>query len=247
MENKKTDMPLLSHLRELRTRLFRSLIILTILAFVAFGYTPEILNLFQALFSDAFTTGTIIGTKPAEAFTLRIKLAVIAAILFGSPYYFGELWFFLSPGLTEKERKLMLPFVISATGLFVGGAFFCYTAVLPIVYKFFADQFLLLSLEPNIQISEHLAMSIKLVLCFALMFELPVISWLLARVGLLTYQFMKDTFRYTVVLIFIVAAVLTPPDVVSQLLMAAPLLVLYLISMLIVKYSEDSALADQKT
>jgi sec-independent protein translocase protein TatC len=231
------EMPLLQHLGEMRARIFRSLLVTAVLAIICFSYTPLLLSIFSELFNNSFAVGSIIGTKPAEAFTLRIKLALLSGLILAAPYIFAELWLFLSPGLTRSEKKLMLPFIACSTALFCGGALFCYYAVLPVIYEFFASQYTLLELNPAIQVSEHIGMAVKLILCFAVMFELPVVSWLLARAGLLTYSFMVRTVRYAIVIIFIVAAVLTPPDVISQFLMAGPLLLLYFLSMLVVKLS----------
>ena len=231
------EMPLLQHLGELRSRIFRSMLVTSVAAIICFSYTPLLLSIFSELFNSSFATGSIIGTKPAEAFTLRIKLALLSGLIIAAPYTFAELWLFLAPGLTSREKKLMIPFIACSTGLFCGGALFCYYAVLPVIYEFFASQYALLDLNPAIQVSEHIGMAVKLILCFAIMFELPVLSWLLARAGLLTYEFMLRTVRYAIVIIFIVAAVLTPPDVISQFLMAGPLLLLYFISMIVVKLS----------
>jgi sec-independent protein translocase protein TatC len=225
-------MPLTAHLEELRARLIRSLLAI----FVAFAATYSFAD---ALF--AFLTRPLlalhddkvqlIGTGVTEAFFTKLKVSLIAAVFVASPVIFHQAWKFVAPGLYESEKRYARPFVVFATFFFVLGAAFCYLVVFPVGYAFFVEQYGTIGVAPAIRISEYLSFSARMLLAFGVTFELPVVTFFLARLGLVTHRTMIRFVRYAVLLIFVLAAVLTPgPDVASQLLMAGPLLVLYALS-----------------
>jgi sec-independent protein translocase protein TatC len=144
---------------------------------------------------------------------------------------FYQLWMFVAPGLYDQEKRYARPFVFFATIFFILGAAFCYWVVFPVGYRFFIEEYQSIGVSPAIRISEYLSFSARMLLAFGVTFEMPVITFFLARMGMVTHQTMLSYLRYAVLIIFIVAAVLTPgPDVASQLLMAGPLLVLYGVS-----------------
>jgi sec-independent protein translocase protein TatC len=158
-------------------------------------------------------------------------VALIAAVFVASPVLFYQAWKFVAPGLYEREKRYVQPFVFFATIFFVAGAAFCYYVVFPVGYRFFIDQYESIGVSPSIRISEYLSFSARMLLAFGATFEMPVVTFFLARMGLVSYKSMLAYGRYAVLIIFIVAGVLTPgPDVASQLLMAGPLLVLYALS-----------------
>jgi len=229
------EMTLKEHLFELRRRLIFAVIAVAIGTCVGLYTVEWIFPLFTSSFHESFKDALLIGTSPSEAFVLKLKMAFFAGLLFVSPFLFFQVWLFIRPALYDEERKLALPFVIVTTTLFLGGVVFCYEIVLPIALEFFANEYKSVGITPTIKISEHIAMVIQALVGFGVAFELPVISFLLARLGVIDYEMMRSGFRYALVVIFVAAAVLTPPDVLSQFLMAGPLLVLYGISMLIVK------------
>jgi sec-independent protein translocase protein TatC len=135
---------------------------------------------------------------------------------------------FVAPGLYDQEKRYARPFVFFATIFFILGAAFCYYVVFPVGYRFFIEEYLTIGVSPSIRISEYLSFTARMLLAFGVTFELPVVTFFLARVGLVTHHTMLRYLRYAVLFIFIIAAVLTPgPDIASQLLMAGPLLVLY--------------------
>jgi sec-independent protein translocase protein TatC len=226
-------MPLTAHLAELRSRLIKSLIAVGV-AFVLCYQFVETLMAWLIAPLRALDPGAkvqVIGTGLAEAFFTKLKVSFIAGIFLASPAIFYQIWRFVAPGLYEHERRYVKPFVFFATCFFVCGAYFCYRFVFPTAFGFFLEEYGSISIEPLLKISEYLSFASRMLLAFGVVFELPVFTFFLARTGIVDHKMMMATWRYAVVGIFIVAAVLTPgPDVASQLLMATPLLVLYVAS-----------------
>jgi sec-independent protein translocase protein TatC len=224
-------MPLLGHLEELRWRLVKSLLA------VAVAFVPTYVSastLFAFLLQPLHRLADpppIVGLAPAEAFFAKLKVAFIAAIFAASPVVFYQLWQFVAPGLYQNEKRYVIPFVVFASFFFLLGAGFCYAVVLPVAYAFFLEEYKTIGVQATLRISEYFSFTSRMLLAFGVTFELPVLAFFFARVGLITYRTLLDFFRYAVVGIFILAAVLTPgPDVASQLLLAGPLLLLYLLS-----------------
>ena len=225
-------MPLTAHLEELRWRIIRALLALS-LAFGVCYYFAEGLFVFliRPLAALRPEQALIIGTGVTEAFFTKLKVSFIASLFAASPVIFFQLWRFVAPGLYDSERRLALPFAVAASFFFVVGASFCYLLVFPVGFRFFLAEYESIDVSPQIRISEYLTFASRMLLAFGVTFELPVVTFFLARVGVVTHRTLLGMGRYAIVVIFIVAAVLTPgPDVASQLLMAAPLLVLYALS-----------------
>ena len=199
------------------------------------GFSDDILSFIAASFKESFITGQLIGTSPGEAFMLRIKLSIVSAFVVFSPVLAHQIWKFIEPGLYKDEKRFAVPFILSATLLFLTGGIFAYKFVLPITMSFFYEQYLSSGVMPTIKISEHVSMVVQILTGFGVSFELPVISWALARSGFITADTLIGGVRYAIVGIFVVSAVLTPPDAISQLLMAGPLLVLYGVSILVAR------------
>lgn len=225
-------MPLTAHLEELRWRVVRALIAVMI-AFVGCYFFSE--RVFELLTEPLLGLGDkhvqLIGTGVTEAFFTRLKVSFIAAIFVASPVIFFQAWGFIEPGLIDTERRLAIPFVIAATFFFVSGAAFCYVFVFPVGYAFFLEEYANIGVAPQIRISEYLSFASRMLLAFGVTFELPVVTFFLARIGMVDHTTLIGWFRYAIVVVFVVAAVLTPgPDIASQMLMAAPLLVLYVVS-----------------
>ena len=226
-------MPLTAHLEELRSRLIKSLIAVGLAFVLSYQFVETLMRWLLAPLKeiDAATQVQVIGTGLAEAFFIKLKVAFIAGIFLASPVIFYQIWKFIAPGLYENERRYVQPFVFFATFFFVCGAYFCYRLVFPTAFGFFLAEYGSISIEPLLRISEYLSFASRMLLAFGVVFELPVFTFFLARTGIVNHKMMIATWRYAVVGIFIVAAVLTPgPDVASQLLMATPLLVLYVAS-----------------
>ena len=222
-------MPLTAHLSELRTRLIRALLAIGVGFSVCYGFADP-LFMFLAAPLVGNTSVHLIGTGVAEAFFTKLKVAVIGGIFIGSPMVLYQAWQFVVPGLYDTERRYARPFMIFGTLFFFAGGAFCYYVAQPLGYQFFVAEYATINVSPEIRISEYLTFTSRMLLAFGVIFELPVATFFLARIGLVTHLTMIRSLRYAIVAIFIVAAVLTPPDVASQLLMAVPLLVLYAIS-----------------
>jgi sec-independent protein translocase protein TatC len=222
-------MPLLEHLKELRGRLIRAAIAIGLgFALAYFAADWLVAALTWPLHVAAHGRPVmLIGTGLGEAFFTKIKVALMAGLFIASPAVFYEIWKFIAPGLYESERRMALPFVIFATLFFVAGGYFCWAVVFPIGYAFFLSQYQSIGVTPTIRISEYLAFSAKLLIAFAITFEMPIFALFLTRLGLVDHRMMIRYFRYAVLAIFVVAVALTPPDMVSPFLLAIPLLLLY--------------------
>ena len=224
-------MAFLDHLRELRVRLIRAAIALVAGFAVAYLFVDRIFfALTMPLREVSHGKAMLIGTGVGEAFFTKIKVALFAGLFLASPVVFHEIWKFIAPGLYESERRMALPFVIFASLFFILGGYFCWAVVFKVGYAFFLGQYASIGVTPTIRISEYLAFSSKLILAFGITFEMPIFAFFLTRVGVIDYHSMLRYFRYAVLGIFVVSAALTPPDMVSQFLLAIPLLLLYALS-----------------
>lgn len=222
-------MPLLDHLRELRTRLTRSMYVLAAGVAVCFLFAQDLFHWLAQPMNDALVAhgkGSLAVTQALEGMYVQMKVAGLGGLFVASPILFWQIWGFVAPGLYEHEKKRALPLVASSTGLFVAGGAFTYY----VVFRYGFPLFLKMSGEdvtPMLSIDAYLSTAITLIVAFGVAFQLPVVIWFLSRLGLVNHRDLIRGFRYSVVGIFVIAAVLTPPDVLSQLMMAAPLVVLY--------------------
>lgn len=179
--------------------------------------------------------GKLIQVAPAEYLFVAIKVSFFAAFVVSVPIVFWQLWLFVAPGLYKHEKKLVLPFVFFGSIMFALGLFFCYEVVFPLIIRYvlaFGNDIV----EANIASNEYLSFFIRIMLAFGFVFELPVMAFFLGKIGLITDNTLKRSFRYAVVIIFIIAAIVTPPDIISQLLLAVPMVVLYGLAILILKF-----------
>lgn len=225
-------MPLLGHLQELRGRLLKSLLAIAIAFVLTYMAASELFTfLSHPVLTATAEAPALVGLGPTEAFFTKLKVAFIAALFLASPALFYQLWQFVAPGLHQHEKRYVIPFVIFGPLFFFLGAGFCYHLVLPVAFAFFLEEYKTIGVQPTLRISEYLTFTARMLLAFGVTFELPVFAFFFTRVGLITHQMLIGFFRYAVVLIFVVAAILTPgPDVASQVLLAAPLLLLYALS-----------------
>lgn len=223
------------HLVELRKRLGVSVAFLFVMFFACFAFWEPILAwMIQPLESILPVNSEVIFTKVQEPFFTALKVAFFTAFLLSLPVIFWQFWLFIAPGLYENEKKLVVPFVVFATVMFLSGAAFCYYVVVPIGFDFlinFGAQ--LFTALPSI--GEYVSFFTKLLFGFGLAFELPVMTFFLAKLGLVDDQGLKNFFRYAIIIIFVVSALLTPPDLLTQFLMSGPLILLYGLSILIAK------------
>jgi sec-independent protein translocase protein TatC len=228
-------MTLTEHIEELRWCVLKSISAVVLASGVSYFFSDAIFGFVVAPLRQVLQPGqNLIGTGITEAFFVEIKVALAAGVLFSCPVIFYQIWRFIAPGLAPGERKWVLPFVLCATLFFVFGAFFCYRFVLPVAFKYFIEQYESMGVNPAIRIGEYFTFFFRMVLAFSATFELPVFTFFLVRVGIWDYHFMLRSFRYAVVVIFIIAAMLTPtPDVINQSLLAGPMLLLYVLSIAI--------------
>ncbi len=226
------QMSFLDHLEELRSRIIKSLYSVIILSVVAYIFSVRLLNfILRPLPGDQ----AVYFLSPTEAFSTRIKISLIAGIMLSVPVIFYHLWKFVVPGLFAKEVKVIIPVVISSTFFFLVGASFCFLFVLPVSIKFLMG-FGTDKLKPMIQIKDYISFVCYMSLAFGAVFELPVISYFLGRIGLISARTFIKGRRYAIVIILIVAAVVTPtPDAFTQLMLAGPLYLLYEISIIVLK------------
>jgi sec-independent protein translocase protein TatC len=227
-------MPLTSHLGELRRRLVRALIVIMVVFVAAFSIEMEldqpILSAFRAPL-DARNI-PLVFIQLTEPFFTYLRIGLYASLFLTFPYLLGQIWLFVRPALYKKERKAVWPFILLSYPLFVGGGLFGYFIVIPLGYDFFLgfeNEFTL----PTLSMASYLSLTIHLLFAFGLVFELPTISFILTRFGILNATWLRTNRKYSLVVIFIGAAVLTPPDVFTQTLMAGPLIILYEISILV--------------
>lgn len=224
-------MPFTSHLEELRSRLIKTFLAITAAFSLSYTFAEEIFSFLTAPLLRIQAPGlTLIGTGVPEAFFTKIKVALIAALFLSFPVILWQAWQFVAPGLYEQEKRYARGFVLFGTLLFLLGAWFCYAVIFQVGYSFFIKRYQALGVRPAIRIGEYLSFSSQLLLAFGVTFELPVVAYFFTRIGLLDHRILIRQFRYAIIFIFIVAAVLTPPDIVSQILLALPLLLLYGVS-----------------
>ncbi|MDP3098436.1 MAG: twin-arginine translocase subunit TatC, partial [Syntrophales bacterium] len=179
-------------------------------------------------------------------FFIHMKIAFFASLFLTAPYTLFEIWRFISPGLYKKEKKLVFPFVFFSTILFLGGVMFGYFVALPPAFSFFVS-FSTDFLKPMISFREYLSLTLKFLLAFGLCFEMPVFIFFLAKIGIVNAKMLAKQRRYAILIIFIVAAVLTPsPDALSQILMAIPLMVLYEVSIFVAKFARRNKPAPEE-
>jgi len=233
MDEKKQ--PLTSHLQELRKRLIISFIAVGAGFILCYAFSENLFAILsQPLLKMMPSGGTLIFTSVAEAFFTYMKVAFIAGIILASPFVLFQVWAFVAPGLYRHEKRYVIPFVAAGSFFFVLGILFAYYVAIPVGFKFllgYATDFI----KPMPSMKEYLSFSIKFLLAFGLVFEFPVVLVLLARIGVIDAKTMARHRKYAILLIFIFAAVMTPPDIISQLLMAIPLIGLYELSILLSK------------
>ncbi len=223
------------HIADLRKRLINSAIALIIAFFACFFFYEPILEWMMLPAKEVLPKGsTMVAIEIQETFFTALKVAFFSGFIVSLPVIFWQLWLFLSPGLYDHEKKLVFPFVFFATLMFLIGSSFAYYIVVPYGFEFLVNfGSTVVSVLPSI--GKYVGFFTKLLFGFGVAFELPVITFFLAKIGLVDDKMLKDFFKYAIVLIFVLASLLTPPDVITQFLMAGPLILLYAVSIYIAK------------
>lgn len=222
-------LPFTDHLDELRHRLIVSVVGIGIGFAVSYGFSQQLLLLLQRPMPTR-----LVFIAPTEAFFVNLKVAFYAGLFLSVPLLLFQVWKFVAPGLYEHERRYSFPFLISSTVLFLLGGVFAYVVILPIALHFLIAQGGELW-KPNITLSNYLAFCMRLILAAGLIFEFPVLMYFLAKVGVVTPEFLIKNRKYAVLVAFILSAILTPPDVFSQVLLAVPLFLLFEVSIFVAK------------
>ncbi len=229
---KDEKLPFTAHLEELRKRLIVCFIAIGIGFVLAYGFKEKLFDILTMPLIGVMDQGEkLIFTGLPEAFFTYLKVAFLTGLMLAAPVIIYQFWMFIAPGLYQKERRLLLPIVFLSTLFFVGGSLFGYFIVFPFGFEFFLG-FATETIRPLPSMKEYLGFASKLLLAFGLVFELPLVLTFMARLGIVSVGFLKKNRKYALLLFFAGAAILTPPDVVTQIMMALPLMVLYEISIL---------------
>lgn len=229
------ELTFVEHLEELRSRIIVSLILIAAIGIFAFPFAPKILALLKAPSSGVI--GKLVFFDPAEAFLIHIKIAFVTGIIISMPVILYQLWAFISPAFGSKTKRRGVLFLFSALTAFTLGASFGFFVLLPTAIKFllgFSGE----SLEPLISVSSYTSFALGLIVGSGLVFEMPVMSFILSKMGMVNHRFLRRVWKYAVIIIFIVAAIVTPtPDIFNMTILALPMLFLYELSIWVSKLS----------
>ena len=247
-EDSGTQESFLSHLFELRDRVVKSALAI-ISVFVCLVYwAPDIFHLFaQPLLQALPAGGKMIVTDVTGSFFVPMKVTMLVAFLIALPVVMYQLWAFIAPGLYMHERKLILPLVVSSYTLFIIGMAFAYFLVFPTVFKFMASYNAPLGAEMSTDIDNYLSFAMTTFLAFGITFEVPVVVVVLVRMGMVSLEKLKEIRPYVIVGAFVISAIVTPPDVLSQLLLAVPMTLLYELGLLIARLYVPKSVATEDT
>lgn len=235
-DNEKESMPtmgFLDHLEELRKRIIHSLVAVAVGFGACWGFRERIYNIMQRPIMDALHKNglpeKLVYLNPTDPFNLYLKIAALAGLFLTSPYVLYQLWMFISPGLYRREKRYVVPFMVSTIALFTGGGYFGYRIVYPRALDFlirFGSQ-----MQPMITVGEYTKLFLSIVLGMGVIFEMPILVFFLAFMGIMSPGFMIKNFRYAIMIIFIIAAIVTPtPDAMNMCIFAAPMVGLYAVS-----------------
>ncbi len=230
--HEKDKMPFTAHLEELRDRLIVCFAAAGIGFCLCYGFKETLFQILIHPLVQVMGKGDkLIFTGLPEAFFAYLKVSLLGGLMLAMPVILYQFWMFVAPGLSTKERRMMIPVVFLSSVFFIGGALFGYFVVFPFGFRFFLG-FANENIQALPSMKEYLSFSSKLLLAFGLVFELPLLLTFLARLGVVSVEFLKKQRKYAIIIFFAGAAILTPPDVVTQLMMAFPLMLLYEISIL---------------
>jgi sec-independent protein translocase protein TatC len=223
-------MTFLEHLDELRKRITHAVLALLVGFLIAFAFVQRIFDFVFARLAADVPNHTLIYTEPGEAFFLYLKIAALTGLLLSSPYVMWQVWLFIAPGLYANEKKLAVPFVFFASGLFIAGSAFSHYILFPFAWSFFAS-FSGSTLQFMPRVEPIFGLYVKLMLAMGLVFQLPMLMFVLARFGIVTAGFLAKNFKFAVLIFFVISAIVTPDgSMVPQIIMAGSMTALYVIS-----------------
>ena len=246
-DEKNNQSSFVEHLAELRSRLLRSLAFLFFFFILCYIFSENIYSFLVAPYADAVKddgdSRRMIFTALHETFITYLKVAFFAAMFISSPIILTQIWKFIAPGLYKNEKKALLPYLVATPTLFLLGGMLVYYLIMPLAIKFFLSfetpaNLNSLPIQLEAKVNEYLSLIMRLIFAFGISFQLPVLLSLLARVGFIDSEYLKKRRKYVIVLIFAVAAILTPPDPITQIGLGIPLLILYELSILSVRLIE---------
>jgi sec-independent protein translocase protein TatC len=227
--------PFFSHLKELRDRLIVCVIAVGVAFIITYAFKERIFAFLMQPFVQVMPAGSsFIFTNVTEAFITYFKIAIVAAIFLGSPVLLYEIWMFVAPGLYEMEKNYVYPFIIFGSLLFIAGALFCYFVVMPVLFRFFvgyASEFVI----PMPSLKEYMSLALKLLITFGFIFLMPLVAYYLSKAGIINHRLLSAKRRYAILGIFVLSAIITPPEMTSQLLIVLPLIGLYEVSIIIAR------------
>jgi sec-independent protein translocase protein TatC len=231
--SEKSRMTIWQHLEELRRRLFISILSLFVGFIVCWFLKDRLFAIVQAPFLQFVAKGDKLSfISLTEPFLVYMKLSAVASLIFTSPIIITQLWLFISPGLYQRERRYAIPFIFFSTLFFLTGCLFAYYTVFPFACRYFLEvgsQF-----KQDVRVNDYFSLFSKMILSIGLIFETPILAFFLARFGIINHHFLISKLKYAVLIAFVVAAIITPtPDLVTQTILAVPMIALYLVSILI--------------
>ena len=247
IEDKNKKSSFIEHLTELRSRIVKSVIYLFLFFIICYFFAENIYNFLLTPYSEAVKDDDVnrrmIFTALHETFITYLKVAFFAAIFITSPIILTQIWKFVAPGLYKNEKKALLPYLVATPVLFIIGGMLVYYLIMPLAIKFFltfetSAEINNLPIQLEAKVNEYLSLIMRLIFAFGISFQLPVLLSLLARVGFIDSEYLKKRRKYVIVIIFAFAAILTPPDPITQIGLGIPLLILYELSILSVKIIE---------
>jgi len=246
-DEKNNKSSFVSHLTELRSRLLKSIVYLFIFFVICFFFAENIYNFLLAPYAEAVKDDSLnrrmIFTALQETFVAYLKVAFFAAMFVTSPIILTQLWKFVAPGLYKNEKRALLPYLVATPTLFLLGGMLVYYLIMPLAIKFFLSfetsaQLGNLPIQLEAKVNEYLSLIMRLIFAFGISFQLPILLSLLARAGFIDSQYLIKRRKYVIIIIFAVAAILTPPDPITQIGLGIPLLLLYELSILSVRFIE---------
>ena len=246
-DEKNNKSSFVSHLTELRSRLLKSIVYLFIFFVICFFFAENIYNFLLAPYAEAVKDDSLnrrmIFTALQETFVAYLKVAFFAAMFVTSPIILTQLWKFVAPGLYKNEKRALLPYLVATPTLFILGGMLVYYLIMPLAIKFFLSfetsaQLGNLPIQLEAKVNEYLSLIMRLIFAFGISFQLPILLSLLARAGFIDSQYLIKRRKYVIIIIFAVAAILTPPDPITQIGLGIPLLLLYELSILLVRFIE---------
>jgi sec-independent protein translocase protein TatC len=247
INKKENPSSFVGHLTELRSRLIKSFFFLIFLFIICYIFSSEIYRFLVQPYTDAVLSENLnrrlIFTALHEAFLTYLKVAFFAAFFISSPFFLTQLWKFIAPGLYKNEKKTLLPYLVATPILFILGGCIVYYLIMPLAIKFFLGfetvaEPGVIAIQLEAKVNEYLSLVMRLIFAFGISFQLPVILSLLARIGIINSEYLRKRRKFFVVIIFSMAAILTPPDPITQIGLALPLLLLYELSIFTVKFIE---------